>query len=65
MGSGVSLAAWKPGAWKANAWRAGAWESGATQPETPPTFSGGGSRPQRDAKRPRNDDDEVLLMVLL
>lgn len=61
----MSLTAWKPGSWKVNAWRAGAWESSGAQPETPPTFSGGGSRPQRDARKPRNDDDEALLLAVL
>jgi len=65
MGSGaVSLTAWKPGAWKTTAWRAGAWESSGAEPETPPTF-GSGSRPRRDARKPRNDDDALLILVLL
>lgn len=36
------------------------------QPEfSAPSSNGGRSQPQRDARRPRNDDDELLLLVLL
>ena len=28
-------------------------------------ISGGGSRPQRDAKKPRNDDDDAFLLAVL
>lgn len=61
----MSLTAWKPGAWKATAWRAGAWEtSGAAPPEQPPA-----AYPRRissrQARGPRNDDDDFLVIGVL
>lgn len=38
--------------------------AGVIQPPKP-DFIPGGSRPQRDARKPRNDDDEALLLAVL
>lgn len=61
----MNLTAWKPGTWQANAWRAGSWEvSGGVPPEQLPG-DGGGRVIGRNSWRPRNDDDDFLLIALL
>lgn len=61
----MSLTSWKPGAWKVNAWRAGAWEGGGGVPPDQTPAHGGGRGVGRNSWRPRNDDDDFLLIVLL
>lgn len=61
----MSLTAWKPGAWKVNAWRAGSWEGGNGAPPEQPASEGGRRVIGRNSWKPRNDDDDFLLIAIL